>query len=726
MTCFSVGVAGRIFQRWQSIQRWPSGFVKHEPTGARIGRQTAHLLWKKMGTQNKRSAIAYLVIRDGKKWSDVFRLMPGRTVTIGRSPMNQIVVKEEQASRKHAEIFQVQGKWTLRDLRSRNGTAVGEERVMGDRTLNAGDVIWIANTQLAFVHDLSNAYNKKIFSRVEIGTETITGLEVDDEQPTMTDIPLEPTTITHRRHKTKFLQKDEDPVEAIPKVGIAATKLCRLAFELANETTVRGISRMALDSMVDGTRVDAGAVLLIPLRKKVTTAKINPEKLEIIAWRSENKPNYQRVSKFLAETVLRDGEAVLARDIQDDSTLGLRDSKGEIWAKSVICAPIRMNTRTLGLIHLYSTRTEDLLDPDDLEFTLAVAETVGLALRTRFREQKLVEDLTKTRDEINQLREQLGVASEIVGSSPAMLVVHQQIAKAGPSKATVLVHGESGVGKELVARAVHFSSNRKTGPFVCLNCAALSESLLESELFGHEKGAFTNATDRKIGKFEAAHKGTMMLDEIGEMSPAIQAKFLRVLEGHAFERVGGNAPIKTDVRVIAATNRDLESDVRNGTFRKDLFFRLNVVNIEVPPLRHRPEDVLELADHFMAKFNIEMKRKITGFSPAARQQLIRYRWPGNVRELRNVIERAVVLAGGTEIELDELTLTNLATASESNMQYDPMAVEYRPQSLEEVEMQHIEATLVSTQWNKSKTSQILGIERSTLDRKIRKYRLTRS
>ena len=446
-----------------------------------------------MGTDSKSpasSAIAYLVIRDGKKWSDVFRLMPGRTVTIGRSPTNQIVIKEEQASRKHAEIFLSDGNWTVRDLKSRNGTAVGDERVTGDRPLHPGDVIWIANTQMAFVHDLSSAYDKKIFSRVEIGDETITGLEVaDDDQATLTELPVEPQTITHRRQKTKFLQDDEideeDEIEATPKVGRAAAKLCRLAFELANETTPRGIARMALDSMIDGTHVDAGAVLMVPRARPTTT---DPQKLEIIAWRSEYRPEYQRVSKFLAETVLRDGEAVLARDIQDDSALGLRDSKGEIHATSVICAPIRMNNRSIGLIHLYSTRPKGLLDPDDLEFTLAVAETVGLALRTRFREQKLVADLTKTRSEIDLLRAQLGAENELVGSSPAMLTVHQQISKAAPSNATVLVRGESGVGKELVARAVHYASPRSKRAFVCLNCAALSESLLESELFGHEKG----------------------------------------------------------------------------------------------------------------------------------------------------------------------------------------------------------------------------------------------
>ena len=683
-----------------------------------------------MVSHNKKTSaksFAYLVIRDGKKWSDVFRLVPGRTVTIGRSPTNQIVIKEDQASRQHAEIFQTAGKWTVRDLKSRNGTAVGEERLTGDRALKVGDVIWIAGTQLAFVHDLSSAYDLKVFSRVEIGPggETIMGLEADDEQPTMTMLEVEPTTITHRRQKTRFLEEGDigdDAENATTNTGIAATKLCRLAFALANESTARGIARVALDILIEDTHVDAGAVLMIPPTQPQT---VDPYSLDIIAWRSENRPEYQRVSKFLCETVIKEGEAVLARDIQDDSALGLRDSKGEIHATSVICAPIRVNNRTRGMIHLYSTRPEGLLDPDDLEFTLAVAETVALAMRTRFREQKLVEDLSKTKHEINALRKQLGVESEIVGSSAAMLEVHRQIAKAAPSKATVLIRGESGVGKELVARAIHYSSGRRKGPFVCLNCAALSETLLESELFGHERGAFTGATDRKLGKFEAADKGTLMLDEIGEMSPSIQAKFLRVLEGHPFERVGGSKAIRSEVRVIAATNRDLEKAVRANNFRKDLFFRLHVVQIVVPPLRHRPEDVVDLADFFLQKFCTETGRKISGFSKEAKDQLARYRWPGNVRELRNVIERAVVLSHGTEIAIDELLLTNLNTASESQMEFN-MTQRYVPESLSEVERRHITSTLNETEWNKSRAAQILGIERSTLDRKIKKHGISKS
>ncbi len=667
------------------------------------------------------SKVAYLVIRDGTKWSDVFRLIPGRTITIGRAPTNQIVIREDQASRQHAEIFMNQGSWVIRDLDSRNGTAIGDNRVTGDQQLHPGDVIWIANTKMAFVNDLSKAYSGEPLQGQNL---TLPGLELADDQPTVTMHVSEPTTITHRRARTRFLDAGDDSVDeesSIPKVGEAATKLCRLAFELANQKNLKDIAQLALDGLFEGTSVDAGAVLMVPAK---LPRPFDASVLEIASWRSDIQPTYQHVSQFLSETVLRTGEAVLARDIADDSKLSIRDSRGEIQATSVICAPVRVRGRTIGLVHIYSTVPDRMLDPDDLEFTLAVAENVALAMKTRHREQKLVEDLSLTRKEIDQLRQQLGVESEIVGGSAAMLNVHQQIAKAAPSGATVLVVGESGVGKELVARAVHFSSARKGGPFVCLNCAALSESLLESELFGHERGAFTGATERKIGKFEAADGGTLMLDEIAEMSSSIQAKFLRVLEGHPFERVGGSKAISVNVRVIAATNVNLERKVKEGGFRKDLYFRLNVVKIEVPALRKRPEDIVDLSEHFLQKFNLATGRKITGFSPEALDKMTTYRWPGNVRELKNAIERAVVLARGNVIEADEVILSSLATASESQMDF--MAGQsFRPATLSDMERRHILATLNALNWNKSRSAQALGIERSTLDRKIKRYELER-
>ena len=666
--------------------------------------------------------IAYLIIREGSKWTDVFRLIPGRTVTIGRAPTNQIVIKDERCSRHHAEIFLTQGEWTLRDLDSRNGTLLREEAAKGDNSLSPGDVIRIAHAQLAFVNDLSAAFpdsstiiKQKANPEVERDDETVLG-EADGSSVLN---EFEPTTITHRKGQTKFLEPAEEEDAGTSPLGRAAAKLCRLAFELANQPDIPSVANLTLNGMLESTHVDAGAVLLLPRDFKGVG---EGEDLEVIASRAESEPRYHRISNFLASTVLHEGEALLARNVEDDSMLSVKDSKGELHATSIICAPIRQGKRVIGLIHLYSTSSTRVPVPDDLEFTLAVADNVAIALKNLNRQQELTENLTLTQDEIIQLRERLGAESEIVGSSQPMYKVHQEIARAGPSRATVLIRGESGVGKELVARAVHFASPRKKGPFVCLNCAALSETLLESELFGHERGAFTGATERKIGKFEAAGKGTLMLDEIGEMSPNIQAKFLRVLEGHPYERVGGSESIKVDVRVIAATNRDLEKDVSVGTFRHDLYFRLHVLEIRVPSLRKRTSDVIELAHHFLHRFNVETGRRIRGFTTEALDRLQNYRWPGNVRELKNVIERAVVLAQAEEIDVTELMLSNLATVGDT-AEIASSLNGYEPTTLGEVERRHILATLHSTGWNKSRAAKILGIERSTLDRKIRRYEL---
>jgi Nif-specific regulatory protein len=668
------------------------------------------------------SNLAYLVIREGSKWTDVFRLTPGRTVTIGRASTNEIVIKDERCSRNHAEVFLTGGEWTIRDLESRNGTIVGGQQIQGDYALSAGEVIRIAHCQLAFVYDLSKAFAEDSEFAGRSPEETVSGTVVAGISDSYILDSFEPTTITHRRGQTKFLRRQEHVDTAVPKVGQAATQLCRLAFELANLPNINAVANLALDGLFEGTHVDAGAVLLTP---RELPEEADPADLEIIASRTDVDSSYHRVSDFLASMVLRDGEAVLARNIEGDSTLGTRDSKGDFHVTSVICAPVRQGTNAFGLVHLYCTDSTKTLDADDLEFTLAVAENVALALKNLGRQQELSENLSQTRSEILQLRKRLGAESEIVGSSPLILQVQEQIAQVAPSRATILIRGESGVGKELVARAVHFASPRKKGPFVCLNCAALSESLLESELFGHERGAFTGATERKIGKFEAADQGTLMLDEIGEMSQSIQTKFLRVLEGHPFERVGGSKDIKVDVRVIAATNRDLEKAVTEGAFRRDLYFRLHVVEIFVPPLRKRPEDIIELASHFLERYSEETGRKIRGFTPAALEAVQQYRWPGNVRELKNVIERAVLLTQGDYLDVDDLTLSNLATASESG-EYMISRNVYEPLPLSEVECRHISATLKSTGWNKSKAAEILGIERSTLDRKIRRYEIKRS
>ncbi len=661
--------------------------------------------------------LAYLVIREGSKWSDVFRLVPGQSVIIGRAPTNQIVIKDERCSRMHVEVFMSAGQWTLRDLDSRNGTIVGNEIVTGDWSLKPGDVIRIGHTQLVFVHKLSDAFSESstLVRRSSPDTAPIEGAPEDASSVLTTG---EPTTITHRRVQTKFLVPGEEDETGVSKIGRAAAMLCRLAFELAKAPDVTSLAETALKGLAEGTSTDSGAVLMVP---RDFQGEPKGEDVEIVAARSTSQHKYHRVSNFLASTVMREGEAVMARNVMGDSALGNRDSQGEILATSVICAPIRRGKKMHGVIHLYSTSEELTPDPDDLEFTLAVADTVAVALENLNRRQELAENLTQVRTENVQLRERLGVRSEIIGRSAVIRQVTEEIGRAAASNATVLIRGESGVGKELVARAVHFNSPRRDNVFVCLNCAALSAELLASELFGHERGAFTGATERKIGKFEASHKGTLMLDEIGEMSPSIQAKFLRVLEGHPFERVGGSKPITCDVRVIAATNRDLEKDIADGRFRRDLFFRLRVLEIVVPALRKRPEDVPILADYFLQRFNSETGRKIKGFTTEAKAKLLSYQWPGNVRELKNVVERAVVLCRGQEIGEEDLLLTKLPTAGDTDVS---MAGEhFTPLSLDDIERRHILNTLEHTNWNKSKTASILGIERSTLDRKIRRFGL---
>ena len=301
---------------------------------------------------------------------------------------------------------------------------------------------------------------------------------------------------------------------------------------------------------------------------------------------------------------------------------------------------------------------------------------------------------------------------EMIGKSDSLNRVRQMIAKAAPARASVLITGESGVGKELVARAVHEQSDRAKGPFVVVHCAALSETLIESELFGFEKGAFTGAENLHKGRFELADGGTIFLDEIGEVNLATQVKLLRVLQEHKFERVGGEKSIEVDVRVVAATNRNLEDEVKAGKFREDLFYRLNVVRIEMPALRERMDDIPLLMHAFLREFNIENKKNIKGFDKAAKSAMIKYSWPGNIRELKNAVESAVVMCTGDEIKMEDLP-RSLRSQGEEKVISIPIGI-----TMDEAEKIIIQENLAANKGNKSRTADILGIGRKTLHRKI--------
>ncbi|MDH3744198.1 MAG: sigma-54 dependent transcriptional regulator [Acidobacteriota bacterium] len=301
-------------------------------------------------------------------------------------------------------------------------------------------------------------------------------------------------------------------------------------------------------------------------------------------------------------------------------------------------------------------------------------------------------------------------SSAIVGDSPAILRILDQINSISEAESTVLIRGESGTGKELVARAIHAGSPRRYGPLVAVNCGALAEGVLESELFGHEKGSFTGAEERRSGKFELADGGTIFLDEISAVSQRVQVELLRVLEDKVVTRVGGQEPVAVDFRVVSATNQDLEEMVRRGSFRDDLYWRINVFTIDIPPLRQRPEDVLLLAEHFLVRFALDMNRRRLKLSPAALEALTAYSWPGNVRELQNAIERAVVVASPPSIEVGDLPVrVTTSTARGGSL------------SLSEVEKQHIRSVLESCEWNIARAARTLGVDRGTLYNKIHKY-----
>ena len=327
------------------------------------------------------------------------------------------------------------------------------------------------------------------------------------------------------------------------------------------------------------------------------------------------------------------------------------------------------------------------------------------ALKGREQQQRITELEEK-------IRTGSASASDMIGKSAQLNSVKNLISRAAPSRANVLITGESGSGKELVAKSIHEQSPRKDKPFVIVHCAALSESLLESELFGYEKGAFTGAENQHKGRFEVADGGTIFLDEIGEINQATQVKLLRVIQEKTFERVGGTQPINVDVRLVAATNRNLEEEVKAGRFREDLFYRLNVVRIPIPPLRDRKDDIPLLLHAFLREFNIENQKNITGFDNRAKSAILKYSWPGNIRELKNCVESAVVMCTGDEIKIEDLP-ASVREKGEEKVITIPIGM-----PLDEAEMVIIQENLAACNGNKSKCAEVLGIGRKTLHRKL--------
>jgi len=451
----------------------------------------------------------------------------------------------------------------------------------------------------------------------------------------------------------------------------------------------------------------AGSLLLLDQKQEKLYFKVvTGEKKE------EVKKFEISLGQGIAGTVAQTGVPMLIEDVSKDPRWDSDISKTvDFQTRSIICTPMKAGDETIGVVEIIDKISGKSFRSEDLKILSEFGELAAHAIgNTR--------QFVQVERENRNLKEELELKYQIVGNSQPIQKIISEARKVADSVATTLILGESGTGKELLARLIHRAGPRKEKPMIVLNCAALPESLLEDELFGHEKGAYTGALSSKSGKFELADGGTIFLDEIGEMSPGMQAKLLRVLQEGIFYRVGGNKPVHSDVRVISATNRAIEQDVKDGKFREDLYYRLNVVKIQIPPLRERREDISLLAEHFLDLFKQERGLSDLTISKEAIEKIMQYDWPGNVRELRNALERAVVMGNSREVLTGDLPITD------PNMKYPGLQVGLTlNEALHTFKKEFIKLNLGSTGGNRSQAAKVMGIQRTYLSRLITKYNL---
>lgn len=549
-----------------------------------------------------------LIILSGSLESETISLKEIEIFTIGRAVKNHLTIPDYGSSREHAVIRHTTEGFMLEDLDSRNGTFVNNSPAQ-KLLLKHGDRIRVGQTYILF---LTEEEDRKMRFSNEIKFD-------DDDFLTQTDV------------KISFDQGTADlssDLSILTKIGKALDEI----------DTSEELQQKLLEIILELIPAERGAIILLndDFTSPNSVCVLNKIKLN-------NEPMH--VSRSVSKEVLNKKIAVLKNNItQNDSETA--ESLITSGVNSVLCVPLLLGDIG-GLIYLDSGDILFKFKEKHLQQMTAVANLIVAALKN-------VRHLEFLRNENESLQNWANIETNMIGESEPMKNLAQIVAKVSPTDSTILICGESGTGKELVARAIHKNSLRKNKPFVALNCAVLNENFLDSDLFGHEKGAFTGAAAQRKGKIETAEGGTLFLDEIGELAPSLQAKLLRVIQEREFERIGGGKPIKANIRLLVATNRNLAEEVVKRNFREDLFFRLNVVQIQVPPLRQRKSDIALLAQHFTQKYSEICKRRVDGISPKAQQALKNHEWRGNVRELENSIERAIVLGSTETIQLEDL------------------------------------------------------------------------
>jgi len=491
--------------------------------------------------------------------------------------------------------------------------------------------------------------------------------------------------------------------------------LYELSNLISSERDINVLLEEVIDSAIEITSSERGFLKIFDESKnvKLTIAKDGEKKIL-----EEEKEN---LNEKMVEVALETGNPICANQLLTSDVDEEKEEQNREMV-SILCVPLKSNEKILGVIYLDDKRPDSFFTQGDAELLSSLAERVSVALENNFLFMELKESQEKL---LQDLRGRFKF-DEILGNSPQMVEVLKTVADVADTDATVLIEGESGTGKELLARAIHFNSSRSKKPFVPINCSAIPETLLESELFGYEKGAFTGAHQRKLGKFEVANGGTIFLDEIGEMSPLLQVKILRFLQSHEFEPLGSNKLKRADIRIIAATNKDLLSVVKENEFREDLFYRINVIDIKLPPLRERRLDIAPLAESFALRFGKKNGKKIKGIDPEVLNILAHYNFPGNIRELENIIERAAILAQNEWIIKEDLPKTIF---EESDFDYKTRIPEnygemkaLRKKAIEEVEKAFLNNILGKNNKNISKAAEEARMHRVELHRLINKYK----
>ncbi len=650
-----------------------------------------------------------IVVERGKK--RVYNLTRDET-TIGRASDAHVPLRDPRASRRHARIVRTGDDYEIIDEGSQNGTAVNGSFVER-HVLRAGDLIEIGGVRLHF-------------DRVDESRRPT--LDLDGARTTDLSSPdgVEHAMLVRERENLLRLQ--------------------RVVMAINSTLDLEKLLGIIVDHAIELTEAERGFLILADEDEMSFEVARNFAKEEV------SDPQLH-ISRTIAEKVLATGEPVLAVNALEDERFQAIHSISAIGLRSVLCLPFRMKDRTRGALYIDNRLQKGVFSREDLRMLEALAAQAALAierarlfaryerkqqelLRANARIERLNRALRRRLDakrlELSQIRDELESKqselehrydySNIVGRSPAMQAVFQRLDRIIPTEMPVLIEGESGTGKELVARAIHYMGPRKKKKFVSENCAALPESLLESELFGYARGAFTGAVRDKTGLFAEASGGTLFLDEVGEMSPEMQKKLLRVLQEKEIRPVGGKSTIPVDVRIICASNRNLRKLVAEGVFREDLFYRLRVLTVTLPPLRERREDIPLLLTHFFELYEKQGEKVPERIDPAVLDLFRRYRWPGNVRELENEVRRLITLCD-REVTVD--AVSEQIRAAETGGGEEGEEGEIRPleERVRELEVREIRRALQRTGGNKTRAAELLGISRFTLQRKLEKYGL---